>query len=92
MPISGIGSGDGVLVVAEQFLDVLDLLHQAVRRLSQYWGGGFGGIPQPLGGLAGLMPLQITLVPGREPVGHLHMSGDAAVRPPDQGGEFAGAP
>jgi hypothetical protein len=43
------GAGDdGVLVVAEQFLHVLDLLDQPFRRLSQDRGSGLGGIPQPL--------------------------------------------
>jgi hypothetical protein len=78
------GAGDdGVLVVTEQF--------QPVRRLPQHRGSGLGGIAQPLGGLAGLMPLRVSLVPGPEPVGNLHVPGDAAVCPADHRGQLPGA-
>ena len=80
---------DGVLVVAEQFLHLLDLLDQPLRRLAEHRGGGLGRVPQPLGGLAGLVPLACRARPrpraGRPP----DVPGDPAVRPADQGGQLA---
>ena len=86
-------SHHGILVVvAEQLRHVLDLLHQPLRRLAEDGRSSLCGIPQPLGCLAGLAPFRVPLVPGREAVGGLHVSGDAAVRPLDQGRQLTPRP
>ena len=50
-------------MITQQLLHPLDPLDQLVRGLAQRRRGGLGGVPQPLGGLAGLVPLRVALVP-----------------------------
>ena len=63
---------------------MLDPLDQPLRGRAQDRGGGLGGVPQSLGRLARLVPLDVALGAGRQPVGRRTCAVDAAVGPADQ--------
>jgi hypothetical protein len=73
-------------------LDVFDLLDEPSGGFAEDRGGGLGGVTDPFGGFAGLVPLGVAVGPGIAVLGGVDVSGDPAVGPGDGSGQLAVCP